>query len=212
MPSLFKPSPSKLLRILAAQSTLDFTYAEVGATAELNRTWCEFRKNSPTTGTDPYLVDHTRAELGSGWDVFEQAVAALRRWKQFDLGWLEAFPADTPLAAGETVLVIARAGWLWWTNAARIVYVVDERANASTRFGFAYGTLPGHVESGEERFLVEWDRATDRVTLDIAAFSRPRHFLVRLNRRRARAMQKRFAREAAAAMRLEVAASSPFKE
>ena len=75
----------------------------------------------------------------------------------------------------------------------------------SSRFGFAYGTLPGHVESGEERFLIEWDHATDIVWFDILAFSRPRHYLVRLNRRRARAMQKRFAVESTAAMQRYVA-------
>jgi uncharacterized protein (UPF0548 family) len=74
-------------------------------------------------------------------------------------------------------------------------------ADAEYRYGFAYGTLPGHVESGEERFLIELDHATDTVYFDILAFSRPRHLLVRLDRRRARAMQKRFASEAAAAMR-----------
>ena len=49
---------------------------------------------------------------------------------------------------------------LWWLNACRIVYVVDE-AGPVTKFGFAYGTLPGHAGTGEERFLVEWDRASD---------------------------------------------------
>ncbi len=49
-----------------------------------------------------------------------------------------------------------------------------------SRFGFAYGTLPGHVESGEERFLVEWDRGDDAVWYDILAFSRPNHVLTRL--------------------------------
>jgi uncharacterized protein (UPF0548 family) len=140
-------------------------------------------------------------ELGSGQAAFDKATAALRRWQQFDLGWLEAFPTDTPIAVGETILVIARAGGLWWTNAARIVYTVNDESDAARRFGFAYGTLPRHVESGEERFLVDWDRATDRVCFDIVAFSRPRHLLVRLNRGRARAMQKRFAKEAGEAMR-----------
>ena len=40
--------------------------------------------------------------------------------------------------------------------------------------------VPGHVESGEERFLVEWDRNTDQVWFDILAFSRPRHILTRI--------------------------------
>lgn len=51
---------------------------------------------------------------------------------------------------------------------ARVVYVIDE----PKRKGFAYGTLPGHPESGEESFVVE---QTDdgSVWLEISAFSRP---------------------------------------
>ena len=48
------------------------------------------------------------------------------------------------------------------------------------RFGFAYGTLPGHIEAGEERFLIEWDRGDDRVWYDIVAYFRPRHVLARV--------------------------------
>jgi uncharacterized protein (UPF0548 family) len=51
---------------------------------------------------------------------------------------------------------------------ARVVYVVDEL----TRKGFAYGTLPGHPESGEESFIVE-QTADGSVWLEISAFSRP---------------------------------------
>jgi uncharacterized protein (UPF0548 family) len=193
--SLLKPTPATLRRVIAEQSALSFTYPEVGATA------------NGAAIPEGYVVDHTRIELGQGPDVFARAKAALEHWKQFDLGWLEAYPNDTFLRKGETVVVVARAGGLWWINAARIVYTIDEQSDTATRFGFAYGTLPGHVESGEERFLLEWDRATDAVSFDILAFSRPRHLLVRLNRRRARAMQKRFAAESASAM--QRAAASP---
>jgi uncharacterized protein (UPF0548 family) len=89
---------------------------------------------------------------------------------------------------------------VWWTNAARVVYTIDEPEEPLPRFGFAYGTLPDHVESGEERFLVEWDRETDQVSFDILAFSRPRHFLTRIARRQARALQKKFGQQSAAAM------------
>ena len=41
------------------------------------------------------------------------------------------------------------------------------------RFGFAYGTLREHAESGEERFTVEWSRDDDRVWYDILAFFAP---------------------------------------
>ena len=70
-----------------------------------------------------------------------------------------------------------------------------------TRYGFAYGTLPGHAESGEERFNVEWHEQDDAVWYDIVAFSRPQQFLARLGYPFARRLQKRFARDSAAAMR-----------
>lgn len=68
------------------------------------------------------------------------------------------------------------------------------------RFGFAYGTLPDHAGSGEERFLIEWDREDDSVWYDILAFSRLRHFLARLGYPWVRRVQKKFGRESAAVM------------
>jgi hypothetical protein len=68
------------------------------------------------------------------------------------------------------------------------------------RCGFSYSTLPDHAESGEERFLVEWGRATGSVWYDILAFSRPRHLLARLGYPWVRRVQRRFARDSAAAM------------
>ena len=51
-----------------------------------------------------------------------QRFAALQRWEQFRLGWVEAWPADTPIRAGEVVAVLARSLGLWWLNTCRIVY------------------------------------------------------------------------------------------
>ena len=112
MLSLRKPSAESIRRFLAAQAKLDFTYSAVGATA-----------NQPPAG---YVVDHTRIKLGEGEPVFQAAKAALQRWEQFDLGWLEAWPPETPIQTGEVVAIMARAIGLWWLNACRIVYVVDE--------------------------------------------------------------------------------------
>ena len=194
MISFRKPSADSLRRIIATQSGLGFTYPSVGAT----------KTGDPTPAG--YVVDHTRVELGRGSTVFDRAQKALARWDQFRLGWLQAFPDDTPLRAGETVIVLARAFGVWWTNAARIVYTIDEPEESLARFGFAYGTLPGHVESGEERFLIEWDRETDQVWFDILAFSRPRHIMTRIGRRQARAMQKKFGQQSTAAMRAVLSA------
>jgi uncharacterized protein (UPF0548 family) len=183
---LRKPSIDSVRRFLDRQQYLDLSYSAVGATAK-----------SPPAG---YVVDHTRIDLGNGEQVFIAAKAALERWEHFQLGWVEAWSPQTPIQTGEVVAVIARAAGVWWLNSCRIVYVVDEHA-PFRRFGFAYGTLPGHVESGEERFLLEWDQQEGSVWYDILAFSRPNHFLARIGYPFVRHMQKRFARESAAAMK-----------
>lgn len=51
---------------------------------------------------------------------------------------------------------------------ARVIYVIDE----PDRKGFAYGTLPGHPEDGEELFLVS-RRDDGSVWMTIRQFSRP---------------------------------------
>lgn len=185
MLSLRKPSADRIRQFLTTQGKLNLTYSAVGATA--------------TTPPAGYVVDHTRIKLGEGEATFTAARHALENWRQFDLGWLEAWSPDTPIKSGEVVAVLARALGLWWLNACRIVYVIDE-VGPATRFGFAYGTLPDHAGSGEERFLIEWDRGDDGVHYDILAFSRPRHVLARLGYPMVRRTQKRFGRESSAAM------------
>ena len=185
MVSLRRPSTETIREFLASQSKLGFTYTAVGATASL-----------PPAD---YVVDHTRIKLGQGEEVFMKAKAALGRWQQFRLGWVEVWSPETPIQTGEVVAVIARNVGLWWLNACRIVYVVDEEEPIQ-RYGFAYGTLPDHAGTGEERFLVERDRASGEVWYDILAFSRPHLLLTRLGYPFVRRVQKRFGRESAAAM------------
>jgi uncharacterized protein (UPF0548 family) len=188
---LRRPQEEIIQAFLAAQAKLDLTYAAVGAT-----------RTTPPAG---HVVDHTRIKLGVGEKAFVAAKVALERWQQFRLGWLEALPADTPIKEGQAVAILARSTGLWWLNACRIVAVVNEDGPVN-RFGFAYGTLPGHAGSGEERFLIEWDRQEGSVRYDILAFSRPRHVLARLGYPWVRRVQKRFGRESAAAMRRAVGA------
>jgi uncharacterized protein (UPF0548 family) len=191
-PQLRRPSDESRQRFLESQRGLAFTYESVGGTAP--------------GGELPvgYAVDRLSVALGSGRELFMAARCGIEAWAQFDLGWCEAWPRETPIRSGQVVAVVARSMGLWWTNATRIVYVVDEAAGpdgaVTMKFGFAYGTLPGHVEMGEELFLVEWDRATDAVTYSILAFSRPRHPLVRLGRPLVRRLQQRFREDSAAAL------------
>ena len=180
-----KPSIELIRHFLAREATLPYTYRAIGTTA--------------TTPPKGYVVDHSRIWLGEGRPVFEAAKTALQRWEQFRLGWTEAWPTDLSIREGEVVAIVARIAGFWWLNSTRIVYVIDE-SGPLRRFGFAYGTLPGHAESGEERFLIEWNRDDDTVWYDLLAFSRPNHMLVRLGYPFVRRLQKRFARDSGKAM------------
>lgn len=151
-----------------------------------------------------YDVDHNRVLLGHGEPAFEAGCAALHAWKMFPAPWTRIRPLNAPLQQGETIAMIAYALGMWWLSACRIVYVIDETAPVR-RFGFAYGTLPAHVEEGEERFLVE-QLPDGSVWYDLRAFSRPRYWPVRWAKPLARRLQKRFATESKRAMGDAVAA------
>jgi len=178
-----QPSAETIRHFISSQHDLPFSYREVGAT----------RGEETPPG---YKIDHNRLRLGDGEAVYLRAVAALRNWKQFDLGWVTIVPARTPVEVGRIVAVQASTFGFWSLSAARIVYIIEDEGPVR-RFGFAYGTLPNHVECGEERFMIEW-LEDNSVWYDIYAFSHPEHPLVRLGFPIARKLQKRFAKESLA--------------
>jgi uncharacterized protein (UPF0548 family) len=161
--------------------------------------------SSPGASIDPmeaprgYTVDHHRIELGEGEDVFARAIAAIKRWEMFNIGWVELLWPDAPIEMGTTVAVQARHLGFWSLNACRIVGVIDEEG-AVYKYGFTYGTLPDHAERGQERFTIEWNRDSNLVFYDIFAFSRPKKLLARLGYPFTRALQRRFARDSLQAM------------
>jgi uncharacterized protein (UPF0548 family) len=85
MQSVRKPTAELMRRYIAAQSQLDYTYTGIGTTA-----------GTPPAG---YVVDRARVKLGDGEEVYASARSALEQWKQFDLRWVEAWPADATLRA-----------------------------------------------------------------------------------------------------------------
>lgn len=186
---LRQPSADFVQKFIASQSSLPFSYADVGATA--------------VVVPPGYRVDHNRMKLGAGGETYNRAVSAFKHWQQFNVGWVRIVPPDTALELRAVVAVEARAFGIWSLNAARVIYTFDEARNATAKFGFAYGTLPDHVEEGEERFTVEW-LEDDSVWYDIYAFSRPRHPLARLTPPLVRILQRRFARDSLAAMKTAV--------
>jgi uncharacterized protein (UPF0548 family) len=102
---------------------------------------------------------------------------------------------------GTDVLVVARHAGFWSVNPCRIVYLLGDAPGGATPVaGFAYGTLAGHAEAGEEIFQVSIDPSNGEVSYFIRAVSRERAWLARLGFPVARALQARFRRDSAAAM------------
>jgi uncharacterized protein (UPF0548 family) len=182
---LTAPKEDEVRRFISKQKHSSFSYPEVGASAL-----------AVPTG---YNVDHNRIQLGSGEGTWQRAAAAVRKWRMFRMPWVNLCWPSAPIQVGTDVAVLVRHVGLYSLNACRIVYVVDEESPVK-RFGFAYGTLGEHAESGEERFTIEWDRNNDEVWYDILAFSRPRQMFAKLGYPLSRLLQKRFAAGSKAAM------------
>jgi uncharacterized protein (UPF0548 family) len=181
---LSKPGRDSIRAFLSAQEGKQFSYAHVGAS----------RERAP----NGYTVDHNRIQLGEGAAVFELATSAIRQWKMFDMPWIDLCWPDTPIHVDATVAVLVSHFGFWSLNACRIVYVIEEHGPCE-RYGFAYGTLPGHAERGEERFTVEFHADDQSVWYDLYAFSRPGP-MARLAHPVSRALQRRFASDSNAAM------------
>lgn len=129
---------------------LPLTYPEVGATA----------------GRLPqgYHHLHASAVIGHGRPRFEEAAAEGMRWGMLRGAGLRVDATSDVAAVGSEVIV----GLGPIRVPCRVVYVIDE----PNRRGFAYGTLPGHAESGEELFAVSYDPSGDAVHAEVSAFSR----------------------------------------
>jgi uncharacterized protein (UPF0548 family) len=182
---LTAPSQDAILRFIWQQRDSAFSYPEMGASA--------------IAVPAGYNVDHNRVPLGSGEVTWQRAKQAIRTWQMFNLPWVHLYWPNAPIQVGTSVAVSINHFGFYSLNACRIVYVVDEDGPIK-RFGFAYGTLAEHAESGEERFTVEWNREDDSVWYDILAFSRPRQMLARLGYPLSRLLQKRFAGGSKASM------------
>jgi uncharacterized protein (UPF0548 family) len=165
-------STDALERLLVAASASKLTYPEIGATGD---------------ATLPAGYRHTRVSvpLGSRTPTFEAASEALRSWAAHRHIGAVVVPDGAPLQEGVVVVVAIRRGPLSVVAPCRIVSVVNDR----NQFGFAYGTLSGHPESGEESFMIR--RVAGEVSIDLVAFSRPNDLLVRLASPIARRIQAR---------------------
>jgi uncharacterized protein (UPF0548 family) len=148
-------------------------------------------------------LDELVTVIGRGRADFDRARAALASWKHVDLGWVELFPSHSPVAVGTVVAVLIHHLCFWSLNGCRVLYGVGGADNRE-RFGFAYGTLTNHAESGEELFEVFIDPRTDEVMYRIRATSWAQAALARVGQPIVRLLQARFRRDSAAVMKRAV--------
>ena len=179
-----RPSAAHIDRFLRESHVLPLSYGPIGIV---------------NGGTIREGLDETTIAIGHGKAAFDRARTALMEWKQFDIGWVETFPRRAPVAAGTAVAVLIRHLGFWSLNGCRILYNVGS-LNDAARFGFAYGTLTNHAESGEELFEVFLDPQTGQVTYRIRAISWPQATLARVGQPIVRTLQERFREQSAAAM------------
>lgn len=177
-----KPDQDTIRTFLSDQASESFSYLETGSTDRVL--------------PSGYAINHTRVQIGQGEETFLAACSVLQTRQQLQLKWVSSWPKDTPVSSGENVAVIGKAFGLWWLNACRVVYTIEHKMLAQPRFGYAHGTLPDHLASGEERFLVEM-KPDESVWFDILAFSRPNTLAARLGYPYMRLAQKRFGRQSA---------------
>jgi uncharacterized protein (UPF0548 family) len=148
------------VRRIAALRSASLSYAEVGQTA----------------GDLPSGYHHLRRSVavGTGAGRFDEGVRAVLGWEMHRRAGVFVRPSNESVVEG--AVVVLRMGWgvLGVSAPVRVVYTVNE----PHRQGFAYGTLPGHPESGEEAFVVEL-HDDGEVRLTITAFSRPASLVAR---------------------------------
>lgn len=153
-PALLDPAIEARLR------AAEFTYPEVGQSAHaLPSGYATFSRTRTVASPD-----------------LATASAALMSWQVHLRSGIHVAASSPHVELGSVLLLRLGIGPLHVSAPCRVVYLVDEPA----RQGFAYGTLPGHPEAGEELFLLE-RRGDDRITFTIRSFSRPATALTKLS-------------------------------
>ncbi len=195
LPRLRRPSSVQVQAELATLARLPLTYWERGGTD-----WARM----------PHGYQHAieRIELGAGEAIWAFAKTAVQDWSFYpNENWIK-LDVDGPPKLGQQVMVHFRLLGLWWRSPCRVVYLIDE----PNRFGFAYGTLPGHVERGEELFLVSRDPDSGKVSYEIRVMARAQHPIAKLLPGLVKYMQVRFRKTAFSRMQSLFPANLPLLE
>lgn len=143
-------SASRAADVLERAERAELTYGPIGGTFD----------------TGPSEADlHMERVLGAGGGDFAAAVECYRALGS-QRSVAGVWPEDATAELGATILISLRFGPVTVLAVDRIVAIIDE----PRRWAFAYGTLPGHAEVGEEAFIVE-HRPDDTVVAKVVAIA-----------------------------------------
>ncbi|MFJ6416616.1 DUF1990 family protein [Paeniglutamicibacter sp. NPDC091659] len=163
--ALAKKGPAELAarrRLFRLGVLSDLSYPEVGMTE---------RDEFP----EGYSHLHLRERVGEGQDAFDALAEGILTWQLQGRSGLRTRP-DTPrVQLGSRVELGFGLGPARITAPCRVVRLIDE----ATRSGFAYGTLAGHPETGEESFAAVLNE-DGSVYLEIKAASKHANRFYRL--------------------------------
>jgi len=164
-------------------------------------------QKAATLRVAPFTHEHVGATVSGplpGYDWLERSAPLVRRdfdaasmdlfrWRLHEKAGLRVQASESPLRPDTVLLMHLGLGRASVRIPCRVAYVVDEPMQR----GFAYGTLPGHPEAGEELFLLR-QNSDGTITIEIKAFSRPASPLARvsgpLTRRVQQSMTTRYLR------------------
>lgn len=142
--------PDEVRRALDAR----LSYSEVGATLA----------DSMPGG---YRHSERRVRVGKGREAFERAADAVMAWQIHRGAGLTVLASDEQAECDEVAVVRLTIGPVHIDGPNRVVAVLDE----PNRRGFAYGTLHGHPERGEQAFIVDIDDQ-EVVTFTVRSFTK----------------------------------------
>lgn len=167
---------------------MSLTALDPGMVRRLRAAELTYREVGQTAGTLPPGYHHLRgsAVIGSGAEVFAGAAHALISWQAHLRAGLRVAASAATAEPGAVALLGLGAGPIRIAAPCRVIYA----ANEPHRRGFAYGTLPGHPERGEEAFIIEQHR-DGAVTFTITAFSAPATLIAKASGPAGRAIQRR---------------------
>jgi uncharacterized protein (UPF0548 family) len=179
---LSTPSDEKVVEILARVSREPFTHPHVEQT-----------RNPLAQAPKGFVLHRYGTQLGVGDEVFERACQVLLEYKHYPPSFTRVVRATPTLEAGQVFGTLATHFGFASLHPCRVVYVIREER--PRRFGFALGTLPGHIGAGEECFLLSQVEPGGEVRFEIQAFSRPDGFWARVGGGIFAMFQRRFQRE-----------------